>query len=276
MFRISTIKTSAHTTMFDDFLMRAALGGVGVALAAGPLGCFVVWRRMAYFGDATAHAAILGVALSLALSLPVFVGALIIALIMAGLVLTLTGRGLTEDTLLGVLAHASLAFGLVAVSFVPSARLDLGAYLFGEILAVSKADLGVIWGGALLVIGLLIWRWQKLLSATLSPDLAWASGFNPDREKLVLTLALAIVVAVAIKVVGVLLISAMLIIPAAAARRFAPTPEIMAVLAAVIGGVSALGGLQAAFVFDTPAGPSMVVTAAVIFCFSLILGRKRD
>lgn len=270
----TTLKTGTRTTMLDDFLMRAALGGLGVALAAGPLGCFVVWRRMAYFGDATAHAAILGVALSLAFSLPVFYGALFVALTMAFLVMLLSDRGLAEDTLLGVLAHSALAFGLVAVSFVPTARLDLGAYLFGEILAVTKGDLAVIWGGAALVLGLLIWRWQKLLSATLSPDLAWASGINPDRERLILTIALAIVVAVAIKVVGVLLISAMLIIPAAAARRFSSTPEVMAILAAVIGGASVLGGLQAAFSFDTPTGPSMVVAATVVFVVSLILGRK--
>src|SRR6056297_3059088 len=131
--------------MLDDFMTRAILAGLGVALAAAPLGSFVVWRRMAYFGDATAHAAILGVALSLALSLPVFVGAVIVALVMAVTVSGLTGRGYAMDTLLGVIAHSALAFGLVAVSFLDGVRIDLMAYLFGDILAVSRWDLLIIW-----------------------------------------------------------------------------------------------------------------------------------
>ncbi|EPX82025.1 metal ABC transporter permease [Salipiger mucosus] len=261
--------------MLDDFLIRAALAGLGLALAAAPLGCFVAWRRMAFFGDATAHAAILGVALSLALSLPIFAGTLVMALIMALAVGALGGRGLAVDTLLGVLSHSALAAGLVAITFVPGARLDLSAYLFGDILAVTRTDLAVIWGGAALVVALILWRWQRLLTATLSPDLAHASGIDPRREQHVLTLALAVTVAVAIKVVGALLIGAMLLIPAAAARPFARTPEAMALIAAAVGGTAALAGLEAAWLFDTPAGPSMVCAAAVIFLASAAFGRGR-
>ena len=261
--------------MLDDFMMRATLAGIGVALAAAPLGCFVVWRRMAYFGDATAHAAILGVALSLALSISVFAGAMVVALLMALTVNLLTGRGYAMDTLLGVLAHSALAFGLVAVSFISGIRIDLMAYLFGDILAVSRMDLGVIWGGAALVVALVGWRWSALLTATLNEDLAYANGIDPKREQLVLTLALAITVAVAIKVVGVLLIAAMLIIPAAAARPLSRTPESMALVAAGIGSVSALVGLRAAYIFDTPAGPSIVCVAALIFAALSIAGSLR-
>ncbi|MGJ8627423.1 MAG: metal ABC transporter permease [Sulfitobacter sp.] len=262
--------------MLDDFMMRATLAGIGVALAAAPLGCFVVWRRMAYFGDATAHAAILGIALSLALSISVFAGAMVIALLMALTVNLLTGRGYAMDTLLGVLAHSALAFGLVAVSFLSGIRIDLMAYLFGDILAVSRMDLAVIWGGAALVVALIGWRWSALLTATLNEDLAYASGINPKREQLVLTLALAITVAVAIKVVGVLLIAAMLIIPAAAARPLSRTPESMALVAAGIGSVSAVLGLRAAYIFDTPAGPSIVCVAALIFAALSIAGSLRS
>ena len=251
--------------MLDDFLIRAALAGLGVALAAAPLGSFVVWRRMAYFGDATAHAAILGVALALGFSVSVFAGALVMSLVMATAVSTLSGRGFAMDTMLGVMAHSALAFGLVGVSFLSGVRIDLMAYLFGDILAVSRGDLAVIWGGAALVLALLAWRWQALLTATLSPDLAHASGIDPRREQLVLTLALAVVVAVAIKVVGVLLIAALLIVPAAAARPLSATPERMAGLAALIAVVSALGGLGASFRLDTPTGPSIVCVAALIF-----------
>ncbi|APX10889.1 metal ABC transporter permease [Tateyamaria omphalii] len=264
--------------MLDDFMTRATLAGIGVAGAAAPLGCFVVWRRMAYFGDATAHAAILGVALSLAFEMSIFPGALAVALIMALTVTQLAGRGYAMDTLLGVMAHSALAFGLVAVSFLSGIRIDLMAYLFGDILAVSRTDLLVIWGGAALVVALITWRWSALLASTLNEDLAYASGFNPKREQLILTMCLAITVAVAIKVVGVLLIAALLIIPAAAARGTARTPEAMAGIAAAIGGVSAVVGLRGAYLFDTPAGPSIVCVAAIIFAaLNLVrLGTERQ
>ena len=251
--------------MLDDFMTRAMLAGVGVAAAAGPLGCFVVWRRMAYFGDATAHAAILGVALSLTFQLSIFAGVLAVALVMALTVTLLAGRGYAMDTLLGVMAHSALAFGLVAVSFLSGVRVDLMAYLFGDILAVSRGDLLIIWGGAGLVMALIAWRWSALLTATLNEELAYAAGLDPRREQLVLTLSLAITVAVAIKVVGVLLIAALLIIPAAAARTLARTPEAMALIAVVIGAASAVAGLRGAYIFDTPAGPSIVCVAALLF-----------
>lgn len=261
--------------MLDDFLVRAALAGLGVAAAAAPLGCFVVWRRMAYFGDATAHASMLGVALSLAFSISIFVGALAMSLTMALAVSTLSGRGHGMDTLLGVLAHSALAIGLVAVSFLTGARLDLSAYLFGDILAVGRSDLVVIWAGSALVLALLAWRWSALLTATLSEELARAAGIDPRREQLALTLALAATVAVAIKVVGVLLIAALLIIPAAAARAFARTPEAMAGFAALIGAAASLAGLWGAWLFDTPTGPTIVCAAAILFALSTAAGALR-
>ncbi|SEM94710.1 zinc transport system permease protein [Pseudorhodobacter antarcticus] len=257
--------------MFDDFLTRATLAGLGVALATGPLGAFVVWRRMAYFGDATSHAAILGVALALALSLPIGLGTMLVALAMALTVSTLAARGWAVDTTLGVLAHSALAFGLVAISFLPGVRVDLSGLLFGDILAVSKHDLAFVWGGAGVILALLMWRWQALLTSTLSEDLAHASGLNPNRERLVLTIALAIVVAVALKIVGALLISAMLIIPAAAARSLSRSPESMALFAILIGGLSVLAGLQTSLHFDTPAGPSIIAVAALAFTLSVLI-----
>jgi zinc transport system permease protein len=192
---------------------------------------------------------------------------------MATTVSVLSGRGHAMDTLLGVIAHSALAFGLVAVAFLQGVQIDLMAYLFGDILAVTRGDLAVIWGGAALVLGLLIWRWSALLTATLNTDLAYASGIDPKREELILTLALALVVAVAIKVVGVLLIGAMLIIPAAAARPLTNTPERMALVATAIAVASALGGLQLAFALDTPAGPTIVCLAAGFFIVTSLLRR---
>ncbi|MBY6152105.1 metal ABC transporter permease [Vannielia litorea] len=258
--------------MFDDFLIRAAFAGVGVALVSALLGCFVVWRRMAYFGDATAHAALLGVALSLGFDIAIPVGVGVAALAMGLAVGGLSGRRLASDTLLGVLAHAALASGLLAVSLIPGgARLDLEAYLFGDILAVSRSDLGLIWGGAVLVISVLIWRWQALLVSVISADLARASGVDPRRENLVMVFALALTVAVAIKVVGALLITALLILPAAAARPLARTPEVMAVIAAAIGVASSLGGLRLSYQWDSPTGPTIVCTAAAFFALTMLL-----
>lgn len=261
--------------MLDDFMTRAALAGIGTALAAAPLGCFVVWRRMAYFGDATAHAAILGVALSLALSLPIFIGALLVALVMATLVTLLAGRGRAMDTMLGVLAHSALAFGLVGVSFLDGVRIDVMAFLFGDILSVSRGDLGVIWGGAVLVLGLVGWRWSGLLTATLDADLARAAGIDPKREELILTLALAVVVAVAIKVVGALLITALLIIPAATARPFSRSPEGMAVAASILAIAAAWAGLRVSYALDTPTGPTIVCVSAVMFALSNLAATLR-
>lgn len=270
---MTTITTG--TLMLDDFLVRAALAGVGVALAAGPLGAFVVWRRMAYFGDATAHAAVLGVALALATDLPITAGTLVVAAAMAVTVASLAARGWAMDTTLGVLAHSALAFGLVAVSFFPMVRTDLSAWLFGDILAVSKVDLAMVWAGAALVVALIVWRWQALLTTTVNEDLAHASGLNPARERLVLVLALALVVAVSLKVVGALLIAAMLIIPAAAARGVARSPEGMALGAVAVAAASSLAGLQLSLWQDTPAGPSIIVAAAGFFAVSALFGRMR-
>lgn len=260
--------------MLDDFLIRALLAGLGLVLATGTLGSFVVWRRMAYFGDSTSHAAILGIALSFAFALPLYVGTLAVAVAMALTVAWLSGRGQGVDTVLGVIAHSALALGLVAVSFVPSLRGNLESYLFGDILAVTRADLAWIWGGAAAVLALLIWRWQKLLTASMNEELALASGIDPDRERLILSLALAVVVAIAIRIVGALLISALLIIPAAAARGFSRTPEQMAGSATLIGAFSVLVGLWSSFTLDTPAGPSIIVVGAVIYALSLVFYGK--
>jgi zinc transport system permease protein len=262
--------------MLDDFLVRAALASVGTAVGAGALGCFVVWRRMAYFGDAMAHAAILGVAISLGFSLSIYIGVSVIAVAVALLFLGLTGRGHSADATLGVIAHGGLALGIVAVAMMPGQRLSLESYLFGSVLTVSPTDVMVIWAGAAGIVTVLWYRWAALLMTTLSPDLAHASGFHPRREELVLTLLLALVVAVAIKVVGALLITALLIVPASAARMLVRTPEAMAVVSVVIGCVAALVGLRMAMTFDTPVGPTMVCVAVGCFaCITLLRGMRR-
>lgn len=256
------------TTLLDDFMVRALLAGIGLAIAAAPLGCLVVWRRMAFFGDATAHAAILGVALAFATSLPVWLGVLVLALAMAMLVSGLNRSGHAADTILSVLSHSALAAGLVAISFLTNVQIDLMAFLFGDILAVSSSDILVTWVGGAIIAMLVCWRWSRLLTVTISPDLATAAGIDPRREQFVLNIGLALTVAIAIKIVGALLIAAMLVIPAATARPLARTPERMALTAAGLGAVAVTIGLEAAMQLDTPAGPTIVCCLTVMFLTS--------
>lgn len=256
--------------MLDDFFTRALVAGVGLALATGPLGCFVVWRRMAYFGDTMAHSALLGVALGFLLDIDLTLGVFAIAVLVSLALLALERRGgLSADALLGILSHAALALGLVAIGFMTWVRVDLMGFLFGDILAVSRVDLAAIWGGGALVLMLLALLWRPLLAASVDEELAEAEGLAPARSRLVFMLMMALVVAIAMKIVGILLITALMIIPAATARRFASTPEAMAVLAALFGALAVVGGLHGSLGFDTPSGPSIVVAATGLFLLSL-------
>jgi zinc transport system permease protein len=262
--------------MLDDFFTRALLAGIGVALLTGPLGCFIVWRRLAYFGDTMAHSALLGVALALLLKLPLGLSVFAVAAVVSLLLVLLQRRAtLSSDAILGILAHATLAVGLVLIALMTWVRVDLLGFLFGDILAVTKADIAVIWIGGAAVLGLVAWLWRPLLAATVSPDIAAAEGLNPERARLAFMLVMALVIAMAMKIIGVLLITALLIIPAATARRFAASPEAMAVLAALFGVAAVVLGLESSLHFDTPSGPSMVVAALVLFLLSLVPGLAR-
>ena len=259
--------------MIPDFLWRALLGGIGVAAVAAPLGCFVLWRRMAFFGDALGHGALLGVALGFLLGIRPELGVLASSVAFAtGLVLLLRQRRLGGDTTLAILSYSALALGFVVIGLMPALRVDLTSYLFGDILAIGPADLAWIYGGGALVLAILLWLWRPLLAATLSEELAAAEGLPVERLALALMLLVAASVAIAMKIVGILLITALMILPAAAARRFARTPEAMAVLAGILGALAVAGGLGASFAWDTPAGPSVVVAGAAIFAVSLALG----
>jgi zinc transport system permease protein len=262
--------------MLDDFFLRALVAGVGLAITTGPLGCFIIWRRMAYFGDTISHSALLGVALSLLLQVNLTLAVFVVAAIVSILLLFLQRRqALSADALLGILSHATLAIGLVMVAFMTWVRIDLIAFLFGDILAVTWTDIAMIWGGGILVLAAIAWLWRPLLASTVSSDLAEAEGLRPERARLFFMLLMAVVIAIAMKIVGIMLITSLLIIPAAAARRFAATPEAMAVLASLVGAVAVVGGLFGSLGYDTPSGPSIVVAALMLFIVSLLpLGRR--
>lgn len=264
--------------VLDDFLVRALVAGIGIAILAGPLGCFVVWRRMAYFGDTMAHSALLGVALSLLMDVSLTAGVFGVAVAAAlALVALQTRNALPADTLLGILSHSTLALGIVTVAAVSWIRVDLMSFLFGDILSVSRADIAVIYGAGALLLVVLWLIWRPLLASTLSAELAQAEGLHPQRTRLVFMLLMACVIAVAMKIIGILLITSLLIIPAATARRFAATPEQMAVLASLAGVLSVAGGIYGSVTFDTPSGPSIVVMALLLFLASLVpLGPGRQ
>lgn len=260
--------------MFDDFLLRALLGGCGVALIAGPFGAFIVWRRLAYFGDTLAHSALLGVAFGFLLQIDLTLGILVICQLLAALLyFGQRQKQLASDTLLGILSHGALSLGLVTLAFMEEVRVDLMAYLFGDILAIGATDLAWIFAGGGLALAGLLWLWRPLLAITVHEDLARVEGVAVDRVNWTFLALVALTVAVMMKVAGLLLVTALLIIPAATARRFAGSPELMALLASLIGCLAVSGGLYGSFTWDTPAGPSIVVAACLLFVASLLLPR---
>ena len=253
--------------MLDDFFFRALLATLVVALVAGPAGCVILWQRKVYFGDAMAHSALLGVVLGMILGLKPEFGVFGVAFLVAVAVVALQRVSrLAGDTILGVLAHSTLAIGLVAMALTESARkYELIAYLFGDVLAVGKEDLILIGLGGLISLAVLAVIWRSLVAATLHEGLAAAEGARPLRNQLLYMALVAAVVAVGMQVVGVLLVVALMIVPAAAARTLARTPEQMALIAVLIAALSGMLGLYGSLWLDTPAGPSIVAVAAVIF-----------
>ncbi|MEM8551024.1 MAG: metal ABC transporter permease [Pseudomonadota bacterium] len=257
--------------MLDDFFTRAVVAGLGVAVVAGPLGCFIVWRRLAYFGDTLSHAALLGIALALLLDLSIFFAVFAVCVLVSVALLGLRRQQtLSSDALLGLLAHGALAIGLVALSFLTFLRVDLMGFLFGDILAVSANDIAVIYAGGAFVAVLLAVLWRPLFAATVDRDMAAAEGMKPEALDFALMVMLATVIAIAMKIVGALLITALLLIPATAARQLSRGPETMALMAAVLGALSVIAGLQVSLALDTPAGPSIVMAAVGFFLFSML------
>lgn len=261
--------------MTEPFFLRALAAALGVAVVAGPLGCFVVWRRLAYFGDAMAHTALLGVAAGIALGIDPALG---IAAVTAAAALLLAfaqrQKALGGDTLLGILAHAALALGLIALSFLPAAQADPMALLVGDVTKVSRGDVWRIVGGGAIALAVLVFYWRRLLALAVHEDLARVEGVGALLPRLVYMLLLAVTIAAALKIVGVLLVTSLLIIPAAAARRLAATPEQMALGAIAIGCLSVVGGLYGSLTWDAPAGPSIVVAATLLFAMTSLV-RKR-
>jgi len=256
--------------MLDDFFIRALIAGIGVALVTGPLGCFVVWRRLSYFGDTLSHSALLGVTIAYSFELNIALSVFIISSVVALILIQLQKKtNLPGDALLGLLAHSSLAVGLVVIGFLTFIRFDIMGLLFGDILAVTTNDLIIIWTGGALILFVLKLIWKPLFASTVNYELAEAEGLNPDRSKAIFTILMAAVIAISIKMVGLLLITGMLIIPAAMARNISDSPKKM-ILYSVIGGLlSVIIGLFSSLELNSPSGPSIITAALVLFILSL-------
>ena len=251
--------------MSEPFIVRALAAGIGIAIVAGIIGCFVVWRRMAYFGDSLAHSALLGIALGLTVGIATNLTTIVVCFTFALLLLSLQQKKvLATDTLLGILSHAALSIGIIAIALLEQ-RVDLHAYLFGDILTVTVEELWWIYGGGAVVLVLLLLNWSSLVLMTIDEDLAIAENVRVFFMNLLLMLLMTIVVAVSIRIVGILLITSMLIIPAATARQLVHSPEAMAATAALLGIIAVVGGIYGSVVFDTPSSPSIVAAAAILF-----------
>ena len=261
--------------MFDDFFIRALIAGIGIALVTGPLGCFIIWRRLSFFGDTLSHSALLGVTIAfffeLNIAFSVFLISSAIALILLKLQKT---TKLPGDALLGLLAHSSLAVGLVVIGFLTSIRFDIMGLLFGDILAVNEIDLLIIWIGGALILLILKFIWKPLFASTVNHELAEAEGMRPDRGNAIFTVLLAAIIAISIKIVGLLLITGMLIMPAAMARNVSNNPNQMVKLSIVGGLLSVIIGLFSSLQINTPSGPSIITAALVLFCLTLIKIKK--
>lgn len=259
----------------DDFLWRALAGGALVALMAGPIGCFIVWRRTAYFGEAVSNASLLGVALGLWLGVNTLLGIVIACVLSAVFLVLIERRRLPSDTIIGMIAHATLALGLVIISLMETVRIDLMGLLVGDILGISMSELALITSTAIAVGLALIYLWRPLLSATVHPELAAVEGVKVERVRILFMLLVAAIVAAGMKVVGILLIVSLLIMPAAAARGLSTRPLQMALIASAIGLTSVVMGLWMSLFWDTPAGPSIVVAASALFALTQLVTAAR-
>ena len=261
--------------MFDDFIIRAFVAGIGLALITGPLGCFIIWRRLSYFGDTIAHSALLGVVIAYAMNFNLVIAVFAVSCFIALSLLFLQKRtNLPDDALLGLLAHSVLAIGLVLLGILSFIRIDLMGLLFGDILSVNLNDVLFVWIGGSIVMIVLIIIWRPLFAATVNLELAKAEGLNPDLANGIFTILIASVIAISIKIVGILLFTGLLIIPAAASRNLSSTPIQMAIISSVIGLISVVLGLQTSMIWNSPTGPTILAIALGVFTLTLLPLKK--
>lgn len=268
---MSDILSTLTLPFTEPFFVRALLAGLLLAIATATVGVFVVMRKMSFFGDAVAHFAFTGIALGFLLGIDPIVAAVMFSVLVAlGIGFLEHRSALSSDTTIGVFFAASIAFGVFLIGLLKGYRPDLFQYLFGDILAITTNDL--ITAGMLVAVVLLLmfFAWSPLLAATLNRDLAKVYGIKVQRWEYVLLTLLAIVTAISIKTVGILLVTAMLIVPAAAAKNIARSTKSLWLITVALSLVSVVVGLLGSYYWNTASGPTIVLVSVLGFIFSLL------
>ncbi len=265
--------------MLDDFLIRSLLAGILMVLVAAPMGCLMVWQRLAFLADTLGHAAVLGVALGLVMSInPMMSVLLIILLVMV--IMQLSQRrlhvsaGVLSESVLAILSYTGLSAGILILGVSGRSNVSLEAILFGDLLATSMQDLMFIGITVLILLGLLWKHWHSFVAVTVSPEIAQAEGISVQKTQLLLYLMIALLVAVMMKIMGVLLIGAMLVIPVNAARVFSRGPEQMVLISLGFGLISLFSGMFFSWQFDLQTGPAVVVVATLWLLLALLVQKR--
>lgn len=260
--------------MIESYLLRGLVAALSLVIIAAPLGSVVVWNRMSYLGETMAQASLLGVALSLLFQVDITMSVLAATIAAAFLLITLTRQHLVAtDSILGLMHHGFLALGIIAISSVTGQSVDLVSYLFGDVFAVSQTDLYWIGGVSILIVAVMSQLWTPLIRLAVHEDLARAEGVRAAAVQTAFLVLLAVTIAVAIKIVGILLAIAFLIVPSIAARPFATTPEGMVVTGALVGSLCVGLGIALSVGFDVPGGPAIVLIMSAAAMVALLLPR---
>jgi len=261
-------------TMIDPFFFNILMIAIGIAILTGIMGCFVVWRRMAYFGDSLSHSALLGVVIGVLLGINMQISIIFVCLVFSLLFVYLQqNKMLSNNTLLGILAHGSLSFGMVAFSFLDK-NINLHSFLFGDILTINVTDIYWIYGVGIGILSVIYYYWSSLILVILSEELAVAEGVSLFWMNVIFMILISLVIALSLQIIGALLITSMLIIPAATARHFAKSLKIMVLLSIFFGILSMISGLFLSLHFDTPTSPTIVSFAVALFIATLPLKIK--
>jgi zinc transport system permease protein len=262
------------TEWLDDFLVRSVIAGLIMVVIAAPMGCLMVWQRLAFLSDTLGHAAVMGVGLGLLLEVTPVFGVLAVALLIVfSLNRVNSFNSALSETTLAIISHTGLAGGIILVGLLPAQSVNLEAILFGDLLATTSADLIRLLITTVVLLLLLLHHWRSFVAVSVSREIAQAEGIEVRKVQFLMYIMIALLVAVMMKVMGVLLIAAMLVIPTTSARLFSRSPEQMVAVSAFYGLGALVGGISSSFQFDWQTGPAIVVSATMLLLITLAITR---
>lgn len=256
------------------FMQRALVGGVLLAVLLASLGVIATLRRMAFFGEGIAHASLAGLAIAVLTGLAPLPIAVAWALLVALVIFILEKRTtLPRDTVIGILFTASMSLGVVLMSFMHGYQPELLTFLFGSILAVDTMDILFIAIATAIILTGLAANARSLVLVSLNEDSARVAGIRADVVTLLLYFALAVAMVLGVHMLGIILVSALLVIPAATARLLAPSLRAYVLLANIVSVLAVLAGLVISYFYDLPSGATIVLVATALFALSTIFRR---